>query len=112
MFRPLQIVFGIAALALGLAGCVPYSPSAPTVPPVVQNPAVSNPLPHALKDVTDTRIYYPKAIFVANAVEGLPMDAVQGQPYSFRVVGDLTMRNVTRSVTTVNWSKFLMDERL
>ena len=42
---------------------------------------------------------YPKAIFVANAVEGLPADAVQGQPYTFKVSGDMTIRNVTHPVT-------------
>lgn len=42
---------------------------------------------------------YPKAIFVANAIEGLPDGAVQGQPYTFRVTGDLTIRNITRPVT-------------
>lgn len=42
---------------------------------------------------------YPKAIFVANAVDGVPMDAVQNQPYTFKVSGDLTIRNITRPVT-------------
>lgn len=42
---------------------------------------------------------YPKAIFVANAVEGLPNDAVQNQPYRFQVKGDMTIRNVTHPVT-------------
>ena len=41
---------------------------------------------------------YPKAIFVANAVEGLPLDAVQGQPYTFQVSGDMTIRNITHPV--------------
>jgi len=38
---------------------------------------------------------YPKAIFVANDIQGLPSDAVQGQPYSFKVSGDMTIRNIT-----------------
>lgn len=42
---------------------------------------------------------YPKAIFVANSVEQLPMDAVLGRPYSFQVSGDLTIRNITQPVT-------------
>lgn len=42
---------------------------------------------------------YPKAIFVANSVAALPMDAVLGQPYSFQVSGDLTIRNITQPVT-------------
>lgn len=42
---------------------------------------------------------YPKAIFVANAVQGLPTDAAQNQPYTFKVSGDLTIRNITRPVT-------------
>lgn len=42
---------------------------------------------------------YPRAIFVANQVEGLPTDAVQSQTYKFQVVGDMTIRNVTKSVT-------------
>jgi polyisoprenoid-binding protein YceI len=42
---------------------------------------------------------YPKAIFVASEVEGLPLDAVQNQPYTFRVTGDMTIHNTTRTVT-------------
>jgi len=42
---------------------------------------------------------YPKAIFVANDVEGLPLDAVQGQPYTFKVSGDLTIRNISQPAT-------------
>jgi polyisoprenoid-binding protein YceI len=42
---------------------------------------------------------YPKAIFVANAVEGLPMDASQNNAYQFRVTGDMTIRNITHPVT-------------
>lgn len=42
---------------------------------------------------------YPKAIFVANSVEGLPADAVQNEPYTFKVSGDLTIRNITKPVT-------------
>lgn len=42
---------------------------------------------------------FPKAIFVAKTMEGLPPDAEQGQPYTFKVTGDMTIRNVTRPVT-------------
>ncbi len=42
---------------------------------------------------------FPKAIFVANAVQGLPADAVQNQPYKFQVTGDMTIRNITRPLT-------------
>lgn len=42
---------------------------------------------------------YPKAIFVANQVQELPADAVQNQAYTFKVSGDMTIRNVTRPVT-------------
>lgn len=42
---------------------------------------------------------FPKAIFVAKTMEGLPGDAEQGQDYSFKVIGDLTIRNTTRPVT-------------
>lgn len=42
---------------------------------------------------------YPKAIFVANDVQGVPLDAVQGQPYSFKVSGDMTIRNITQPAT-------------
>lgn len=42
---------------------------------------------------------YPKAIFVANDVQGLPLDAVQGQPYNFQVSGNLTIRNISQPAT-------------
>ncbi len=42
---------------------------------------------------------YPYAVFVAKEVQGLPADAVQGQPYTFKVSGDMTIRNITKPVT-------------
>lgn len=42
---------------------------------------------------------YPMAIFVAKSVEGLPADAVQGKAYTFKVTGDMTIRNITKEVT-------------
>lgn len=42
---------------------------------------------------------YPMAVFVAKEVEGFPTEAVQGQSYSFKVIGDMTIRNITKSVT-------------
>ncbi len=42
---------------------------------------------------------YPMAVFVAKSVEGLPADAVQGQPYTFKVSGDMTIRDITKPVT-------------
>ncbi len=42
---------------------------------------------------------YPKAIFVANDVQGLPADASQDNTYQFRVTGDMTIRNITNPVT-------------
>ncbi|HZQ11053.1 MAG TPA: YceI family protein [Anaerolineae bacterium] len=42
---------------------------------------------------------YPMAVFVAKEVQGFPTDAVQGQSYSFKVIGDMTIRNITKPVT-------------
>lgn len=42
---------------------------------------------------------YPMAVFVAKEIEGLPMDAVQGQAYTFKVSGDMTIRDITKPVT-------------
>jgi polyisoprenoid-binding protein YceI len=42
---------------------------------------------------------YPYAVFVAKEVQGLPTDAVQGQPYTLKVSGDMTIRNITKPVT-------------
>jgi polyisoprenoid-binding protein YceI len=42
---------------------------------------------------------YPRAIFVASTVEGLPAEAVQNQPYTFKVSGDMTIHNTTKNVT-------------
>lgn len=178
--RFLQILVGITLLLLGGLGCAVVAPPAP-VPqtPTVDTRSISNPLPHSLKDLTDTRVYrfqvdpkqttaeyavhevllgnnqvtrgktnavqgefqlylqkgqvfialsnlqvdlttltsdnpvrdqaihkkwlesdtYPKAIFVANSVQGLAPDAVQDQPYSFQVTGDMTIHNTTHPVT-------------
>ncbi|MGH2543304.1 MAG: YceI family protein [Ardenticatenaceae bacterium] len=37
--------------------------------------------------------------FVPTALAGLPESAVVGEPYSFRIVGDLTIREIRREVT-------------
>lgn len=42
---------------------------------------------------------YSYAVFVAKEVSGLPADAVQGQPYTLKVSGDMTIRNITKPVT-------------
>jgi polyisoprenoid-binding protein YceI len=42
---------------------------------------------------------YPTVTFVPTAVEGLPMTYVEGQDYTFRIRGDLTVRETTRPVT-------------
>lgn len=42
---------------------------------------------------------FPIARFVPSQVEGLPESYAEGQEYSFRVSGDLTVRETTRPVT-------------
>lgn len=42
---------------------------------------------------------FPTATFVSTAIEGLPSSYVEGQDYTLKVTGDLTVREVTRSVT-------------
>jgi polyisoprenoid-binding protein YceI len=42
---------------------------------------------------------YPFAEFVSTAVEGVPESYAEGQEVSFKLNGDLTIRNVTRPVT-------------
>jgi len=42
---------------------------------------------------------YPIAVFVPKQVDGLPQDYQPAQPYTFRVTGDLTVREVTREVS-------------
>lgn len=42
---------------------------------------------------------YPTATFVATSVENLPRDAVAGEPYTFKVTGDMTIRDITKQVT-------------
>ncbi len=42
---------------------------------------------------------YPIAVFEPRQIEGLPEDYQLAQPYSFRVTGDLMVREVTREVT-------------
>jgi polyisoprenoid-binding protein YceI len=42
---------------------------------------------------------YPTVTFVPTAVEGLPTTYAEGQEYTFRVHGDLTVREITRPVT-------------
>ncbi|MCX8024202.1 MAG: YceI family protein, partial [Thermanaerothrix sp.] len=42
---------------------------------------------------------YPTVTFVPTAVEGLPTTYVEGQDYTFRIRGDLTVREITRPVT-------------
>jgi polyisoprenoid-binding protein YceI len=42
---------------------------------------------------------YPLAEFVATGLEGFPETVAEGQDISFRVVGDMTIREVTRPLT-------------
>jgi polyisoprenoid-binding protein YceI len=42
---------------------------------------------------------FPVATFVATAIEGAPSSYADGQEVSFQLVGDLTVRDVTRPVT-------------
>lgn len=42
---------------------------------------------------------YPQVIFVPKSVEALPASYVDGQEYSFKVMGDVSVHNVTQPVT-------------
>jgi polyisoprenoid-binding protein YceI len=42
---------------------------------------------------------YPKATFKTTAIEGLPATIAEGNPYTFRLTGDLTIRTSTQRVT-------------
>jgi polyisoprenoid-binding protein YceI len=42
---------------------------------------------------------YPLAEFVATGLEGFPENVAEGQDISFKVVGDMTIREVTRPLT-------------
>lgn len=42
---------------------------------------------------------FPEASFVATSLDGLPDAIPQGEPVSFEMTGDLTVRDVTQSVT-------------
>jgi len=42
---------------------------------------------------------YPDAIFVATAIEGAPETYTEGEEVSFRLLGDLTMREITQPAT-------------
>jgi polyisoprenoid-binding protein YceI len=42
---------------------------------------------------------YPSAIFKITSLEGVPADATSGAPFTFKMNGDLTIREVTKPVT-------------
>ena len=42
---------------------------------------------------------YPTAKFVATSVENISSDAVAGKAYTFKVTGDMTIRDITKQVT-------------
>jgi polyisoprenoid-binding protein YceI len=42
---------------------------------------------------------FPEASFVATALDGLPATLNEGEPIAFQMTGDLTVRDVTQSVT-------------
>lgn len=42
---------------------------------------------------------YPTATFVATSVENVPSDAQVGQAYTFKVTGDMTIREITKPIT-------------
>ena len=41
---------------------------------------------------------FPLAVFVANSVEGAPASYAEGEPITFQVLGDMTIRDITRPV--------------
>lgn len=42
---------------------------------------------------------YPTATFVATSVENIPSDAKSGQSYTFKVTGDMTIREIIKPIT-------------
>ncbi len=42
---------------------------------------------------------YPTAKFAATSVENIPSDAVAGKAYTFKVTGDMTIRDITKQAT-------------
>lgn len=42
---------------------------------------------------------YPDAVFIANAIEGAPSSYTEGEEVSFRLLGDLTIREITQPAT-------------
>jgi polyisoprenoid-binding protein YceI len=42
---------------------------------------------------------FPVATFVATAIEGAPAEYIEGQEVSFKLIGDLTIRDITRPTT-------------
>jgi polyisoprenoid-binding protein YceI len=42
---------------------------------------------------------YPLAIFQASAIEGAPAEYTEGQAASFKLVGDITIREITKPAT-------------
>ncbi|MCW5858528.1 MAG: YceI family protein [Caldilineales bacterium] len=41
---------------------------------------------------------YPSAAFVPTGIQDFPADAAEGQPFSFKLAGDMTIRQVTKPV--------------
>lgn len=52
-----------------------------------------------LRDNAIETVRFPQATFVATAVSGLPATYTEGEEISFKLTGDLTVRNVTNQVT-------------
>ncbi len=42
---------------------------------------------------------YPDAVFIASAIEGAPSSYTEGEEVSFRLLGDLTIREITQPAT-------------
>jgi polyisoprenoid-binding protein YceI len=42
---------------------------------------------------------FPEVVFAPTSPAGLPAEAVLGEPFTFTLTGDLTIRHITRSVT-------------
>ncbi len=42
---------------------------------------------------------YPIATFVATDIQGFPANAAEGEPVTFQLIGDLTVREITNQVT-------------
>lgn len=97
-----KLVIGVTSEVAGQLTVDPANPGATQVSEITVNAGTlatdENMRNRAIRNFILNTGQFPSVTFVPTELTGLPASAAVGQPFSFKIAGDLTIRDVTRPV--------------